>query len=253
MNTTILTLLLTLPLLAVPMFILSMYEVKLMNKLMKQLFVLLISLAGMAATVIVAVKVDRWWCSLMLVLLMLLFSTMILVRKTRGGQRMILPMLAGLLVGCGVVELYTFLAVLGLGCENALKALVPFMGLLLVLVIPVQKRALKAFLSGIMHHSQLYYYLMTNGATPEQSSDYFFRRSMKMAMIEYSGRLSALMVGSAPVLFWTLTLVGTDAVTAALLQFVLLAAMLCACVLSVWVTLVSGRRFMSDKYGNLKK
>lgn len=252
MNTLVISSLLTLLLLAVPMYVLSLYGINLMRKLVKLLLKAVCAMLVMGCVMALAIHFDHWAINLLVMIVLIVMSMVIVLVKSRAGSKFVFPLLGGMIVGCGVVELYTLLVVSNWSAEMRIKAMVPVLGILLFITVPALIGALKTYLSGIKHHSQLYYYQITNGATPEQSADYFLRRSMKVALLENMGNMATIVIGTAPVFFWTLILCGIGAAEAAFMQVLLFVASLSSTVLTVWSTLIIARRLMRDKYGNLK-
>lgn len=252
MNTLVISSLLTLLLLAVPMYVLSLYGINLMRKLVKLLFKAVCAMLVMGCVMALAIHFDHWAFNLLVMVALVAMSIVVVLVKSRAGSKFVFPLFGGMVVGCGVVEAYSLLTVSNWSGEMRIKAMIPVLGILIVIAVPALISALKTYLSGIKHHSQLYYYQITNGATPEQSADYFLRRSLKVALLENMSNMATIVIGTAPVFFWTLILCGMGAAEAAFMQILLFVASLASTVLTVWGTLIIARRIMRDKYGNLK-
>ena len=112
--------------------------------------------------------------------------------------------------------------------------------------------SLSAYYDGLRHHNQLYFYLLGNGATHAEALDAFVRRALEKAVVPGLSQMATMVVGTSPVIMWTVVMCGSGALEAAAFQLLVMAAVFCASVLSVLLSVTLTRRYMFDEYSRLK-
>ena len=118
----------------------------------------------------------------------------------------------------------------------------PVTGLLAGSITGANTKAMIAYNDSLVHHGQLYNYLLGNGCTQRQALDYFARRSLRAAIVEVSKRMSRLAIIEAPVAFFVALMGNMSILTAAALQALLLVATASASVVAVFITLTIKRK-----------
>lgn len=254
MKISLLGIVLGLVLVAFPIFIIFQYRLTLLNRYVKSIVRLIVSVAVVALCTFTSVKLNSLALNILLALLFCVFSTAMSVVKSRlKFERSFLPLLAGTLAGAIVVGLYFIFLVMGARGAQVSTWLIPIYGLLAGGMIEANARALETYYSGLRHHNQLYYYLLGNGCTHAKATEYFFRRGLQASIVTVCKRMSAVTFAAAPSIFFVAVMGGMDVLTAAALQVFLLFAVLSASLISVFVSLLIGRRYNFDEYNKLKK
>ena len=254
MKISLLGIVLGLLLIAFPIFIIIQYRLTLLNRYVKSIVRLVVSMTVIALCTFASVKLHSIAFNILLALLFCVFSAFMSVQKSRLKlSRSFLPLLAGTVTGAIVVGLYFIFLVMGARGWQVSSLLIPVYGLLTGGMIEANARALETYYSGLHNHYQLYYYLLGNGCTHAKATEYFFRRGLQASVVVVCKRMSAVAFAAAPSVFFVAIIGGLDALTGAALQVFLLFALLSASLLSVFVALLLGRRYNFDEYNKLKK
>lgn len=241
-------------LLAVPLYLLHIYKVRLLPRALRAILKMFIYLAVTGLCVKAVFAYSHWATTTLWILLMICLGASLSVSKGRlSQQRFFLPVLAGIVVAVGAVGAMTLLALKSLYAPFDLRCLVPVVGILTGTIIETNGRALSTYYAGLAHHNQLYYYMLGNGATHGQALEHFVHRALERAALPCISNMALQVVGVTPLVLWGMLLAGTDILTAFYVQILLLAAMFCTSVVSVVVTLLVARRFAFDAYLRLKQ
>lgn len=217
---------------------------------------LLRSLGVMAAGLVVCgglvafvVSKDLPWLSLLWIAFMVLAGAVTAVGRARlGERRFVLPVFVSSLLTVVVVALYFLFLVMGVRTPFEARWLVPVCGLFAGAVSHSNGKALGAYYHGLLHHHQLYDYLLGNGATHHEAVAWFVRRALHKTMLPFLSRMAALMVPLTAVPAWTLVMAGVPVFQAFLFQGLLLIATLSASMASLWLSLTLARRYSFDGY-----
>lgn len=254
MKISLLGIVLGLLLVAFPIFIIIQYRLTLLNRYVKSIVRLVVSVAVIALCTFASVKLNSLAFNIFLALLFCVCSTAMSVAKSRLKlERSYLLLLAGTVAGAIVVGLYFIFLIMGARGVQVSILLIPIYGLLTGGMIEANARALETYYSGLRNHNQLYYYLLGNGCTHAKATEYFFRRGLQASTVVVCKRMSVVVFAAAPSIFFVAVMGGMDVLTAAALQVFLLFAVLSASLLSVCVALLIGRRCNFDEYNKLKK
>lgn len=254
MKISLLGIVLGLVLIAFPIFIIFQYRLTLLNRYVKSIVRIVVSVAVIALCTFASVKLNSLAFNIFLALLFCVCSTAMSVVKARlKFERSFLPLLAGTVAGAIVVGLYFIFLIMGARGVQVSTLLIPIYGLLTGGMIEANARALETYYSGLRNHNQLYYYLLGNGCTHAKATEYFFRRGLQVSIVVVCKRMSAVVLTAAPSIFFVAVMGGMDVLTAAALQVFLLFAVLSASLIAVFVTLLIGRRYNFDEYNKLKK
>ncbi len=254
MKISLLGIVLGLVLIAFPIFIIIQYRLTLLNRYVRSIVRLLLSVAVIALCTFVSVSLHSLAFNILLALLFCVFSAFMSVLKSRLKLgRTFLPLLAGIVAGAIVVGLYFIFLVQGARGMQVSTLLIPVYGLLTGGMIEANARALETYYSGLRNHNQLYYYLLGNGCTHAKATEYFVRRGLQASLVVVCKRMSAVVFAAAPSIFFVAVMGGTDVLTATALQVLLFFAVLSASLIAVFVALLIGRRYNFDEYNKLKK
>lgn len=239
-------------LLAVPLYVLHVFNTGLLPRALRALARMALSLAVVGVALYFVFRFDHWAVNILFVLAMVVVGALAASRRARLSVRQyFVPVAAGLLVGA--VTVGCWLLVLVLGQRNPLEAryLIPVVGLLMGAMVKTNADALATYYMGLRHHNRLYYHLVGNGANAGKALEWFVRRALQRVALPSLERMAMMLVGASPVVTWSMLLCGVSVVGAIALQVVLLAAGFCASVVSLLATLYVARRFSMDEYGRL--
>ncbi|MBQ7471592.1 MAG: ABC transporter permease [Prevotella sp.] len=244
----------TLLFLAVPLYLLCIYKVKLLPRTIRAILKMLIYLSVTGLCVNMVFAYNHWAVTSVWVVMMMALGAFLTVVKGRLTQRrFFLPTLAGVVVAVAVVGGLSMLALKSLAVPFDIRCIVPVVGILTGTLIETNGRALSTYYMGLAHHNQLYYYMLGNGATHGQALEHFAHRALERAALPCITNMALQVVGITPLLLWGMLLAGSDVLTAVCVQILMLAAMFCTSVLSVVITLLVARRFAFDAYLRLKQ
>ncbi len=228
---------------ALPIFIIVRFRLNLMRNFLVSLLRMIVSVALLAALMALATWANSITLSIVLSLVICLFTALTTTVKARLKlQRNFLPIAAGSLAGILVVGFYFIFLVIGTRDPFTINFYIPVIGLLAGGITSANTKALIAYSDGLVHHGQLYNYLLGNGCTQRQALDYFVRRSLRAAILSVSKRMSRLVMIEAPVAFFVALMGNLSILTAAALQVLLMLATASASVVSVFVTLTIERK-----------
>ena len=224
---------------AIPIFIIIRFRLNLLRHFLVSLFRMVVSVGLLAALIGLATYTDSIVSSLIVCLFTALTTT---VKARLKPQSDYLPIAAGSLAGVIIVAFYCIFLVLGTRDPFAINVFLPVTGLLAGSITGANTKAMIAYNDSLVHHGQLYNYLLGNGCTQRQALDYFARRSLRAAIVEVSKRMSRLAIIEAPVAFFVALMGNMSILTAAALQALLLVATASASVVAVFITLTIKRK-----------
>lgn len=254
MNVSLLSVFFALLIIAFPIFVIIRYRLPLLNRFVKALLRLVLTTSLVALATLLCVKLNSLVVNIIVALLFGMFAASMSVLQSRLRMKAVfVPVLCGFLSGLLIVGVYTVSLILGARGWQVSVHLVPVMGLLSGGMIGAVSRALEVYYAGLRHHAQLYYYLLGNGSTHAQATEYFLRRALQTSVLFVSRQMSAVVFATAPVIFFVATIAGMNVLAATVLQVSFFIAVLGASLLAVFVALLIGRRYNFDGYNHLKK
>ncbi len=228
---------------ALPIFIIVRFRLNLMRTFLVSLLRMIVSVGLLAAVMWLATYAGNIFLSVVLSVMVCLFTALTTTIKARlQPRRDYLPIAAGSLAGIIVIGFYFIFLVLGTRDPFAVNVYLPVMGLLAGGITSANTKAFVAYNDSLVHHGQLYNYLLGNGCTRQQALDYFVRRSLRASILTVCKQMSRLVVVEAPVAFFVALMGNLSIVTAAALQVLLLMATASASVISVFVALTIQRK-----------
>lgn len=253
MEISVLAFLLGLLLLAVPIYIIYAFDIR----LMRRFFVSLVWIALVALMAGGAVKLlmhyQMVWVNIGVGVLLALLSSLVVVYKLRLRQgRLLVPLFAACLLPLFAVSLYMLIVVMSLKQPFDTRFFIPLLGLLTGLSLVPVASALRAYYTGLEHHNELYYYLLGNGATHQEAVRHFMRRGFQAALLPLFKRMSGLFVSSAPVMLLALVMGGADVWTAVFMELALSVAVMAYTLSTFWLAVLLSRRYMFDAYERLR-
>lgn len=243
MNITTLGIIFGALLVAFPIFVIIRFRLNLMRNFLKSLLRMTVSVGVLAALMGLVTWADSISVSVILSVVICLFIALTTTVKARLKlQGHYLSVAAGALAGILVVGFYFIFLVLGTRNPFTINIYIPVIGLLAGGITSANTNAFATYSDGLVHHGQLYNYLLGNGCTQRQALDYFVRRSLRASILSVSKQMSRIVFIEAPVAFFVALMGNASILTAAMLQILLTLAVASASVISVFVTLTIERK-----------
>lgn len=253
MNISVLGLVLGLLLLALPIYIIYAFDLRLMRRLLKSLAMMAVMVSAFGAITALLMTCNILWVNLLVgVALALLSSVVVVLRSGLRQRRLLLPVMAASVAPLLLVSLYVLLLVLSLKEPFDTRFFIPMLGLMVGMASGLIARALHAYYMGLAHHNELYYYLLGNGATHREAVRHFVRRGFQAALVPVMRQMSGMFLTTAPALMLGLVMSGVGVWTAALLEVVVLLAVTVYALTTFWLAILLSRRYAFDEYERLR-
>lgn len=254
MNITLIGFLLGMLLLALPLALMHRYGLRISTGRALSAIVRMVVYVGIVGGAMYTLqKHGGVGMSLLFVLVLIVLSSVTAILRSRLSLRvMFVPVTAAVAVSVVVTGVWLLLAAFGTGALVSPRFFLPVAGILSGVTITVCADSLSAYYDGLRHHNQLYFYLLGNGATHAEALDAFVRRALEKAVVPGLSQMATMVVGTSPVIMWTVVMCGSGALEAAAFQLLVMAAVFCASVLSVLLAVTLTRRYMFDEYSRLK-
>lgn len=253
MNISVLGLVLGLLLLALPIYIIYAFDLRLMRRLLKSLAMMAVMVSAFGAITALLMTCNILWVNLLVgVALALLSSVVVVLRSGLRQRRLLLPVMAASVAPLLLVSLYVLLLVLSLKEPFDTRFFIPMLGLMVGMASGLIARALHAYYMGLAHHNELYYYLLGNGATHREAVRHFVRRGFQAALVPVMRQMSGMLLTTAPALMLGLVMSGVGVWTAALLEVVVLLAVTVYALTTFWLAILLSRRYAFDEYERLR-
>ncbi len=253
MNISVLGLVLGLLLLALPIYIIYAFDLRLMRRLLKSLAMMAVMVSAFGAITALLMTCNILWVNLLVgVALALLSSVVVVLRSGLRQRRLLLPVMAASVAPLLLVSLYVLLLVLSLKEPFDTRFFIPMLGLMVGMASGLIARALHAYYMGLAHHNELYYYLLGNGATHREAVRHFVRRGFQAALVPVMRQMSGMFLTMAPALMLGLVMSGVGVWTAALLEVVVLLAVTVYALTTFWLAILLSRRYAFDEYERLR-
>lgn len=253
MNISVLGLVLGLLLIALPIYIIYAFDLRVMRRLLKSLAMMAVMVSAFGAITALLMTCNILWVNLLVgVVLALLSSVVVVLRSGLRQRRLLLPVMAASVVPLLLVSLYVLLLVLSLKEPFDTRFFIPMLGLMVGMASGLIARALHAYYMGLAHHNELYYYLLGNGATHREAVRHFVRRGFQAALVPVMRQMSGMFLTTAPALMLGLVMSGVGVWTAALLEVVVLLAVTVYALTTFWLAILLSRRYAFDEYERLR-
>lgn len=253
MNISVLGLVLGLLLLALPIYIIYAFDLRLMRRLLKSLAMMAVMVSAFGAITALLMTCNILWVNILVgVALALLSSVVVVLRSGLRQRRLLLPVMAASVVPLLFVSLYVLLLVLSLKEPFDTRFFIPMLGLMVGMASGLIARALHAYYMGLAHHNELYYYLLGNGATHREAVRHFVRRGFQAALVPVMRQMSCMFLTTAPTLMLGLVMSGVGVWTAVILEVVVLLAVMVYALTTFWLAILLSRRYAFDEYERLR-
>lgn len=253
MNISVLGLVLGLLLIALPIYIIYAFDLRVMRRLLKSLAMMAVVVSAFGAVTALLITYNVLWVNVLVaVVLALLSSVVVVLRSGLRQRRLLLPVMAANVVPLLFVSLYVLLLVLSLKKPFDTRFFIPMLGLMVGMASGLIARALRAYYIGLEHHNELYYYLLGNGATHREAVRHFMRRGFQAALVPVMKQMSGMFLTTAPTLMLGLVMSGVGVWTAVILEVVVLLAVMVYALTTFWLAILLSRRYAFDEYERLR-
>lgn len=253
MNISVLGLVLGLLLIALPIYIIYAFDLRVMRRLLKSLAMMAVVVSAFGAVTALLITYNVLWVNVLVaVVLALLSSVVVVLRSGLRQRRLLLPVMAASVVPLLFVSLYVLLLVLSLKKPFDTRFFIPMLGLMVGMASGLIARALRAYYIGLEHHNELYYYLLGNGATHREAVRHFMRRGFQAALVPVMKQMSGMFLTTAPTLMLGLVMSGVGVWTAVILEVVLVLAVMVYALTTFWLAILLSRRYAFDEYERLR-
>ena len=253
MEISALGLLLGLLLLALPIYIILAFDLRLLRRFGLSLVRMVVAVAALGGVLTLLLRYDKVWLDIVVgVALALLSAVAVVAQSGLRQRRLLVPVVAASVAPLFVLALFVLALVLSVKTPFATRFLIPLLGLMVGLSSGLVARGLRAYYMGLAHHNELYYYLLGNGATHREAVCHFMRRGFQAALLPALKRMSGLFVTGAPVLMLGLVMSGVGVWTAAVLEVAVSLAVLCYALSTFWLAVLLSRRYAFDGYERLR-
>lgn len=253
MNISVLGLVLGLLLIALPIYIIYAFDLRVMRRLLKSLAMMAVVVSAFGAVTALLITYNMLWVNVLVaVALALLSSVVVVLRSGLRQRRLLLPVMAASVVPLLFVSLYVLLLVLSLKKPFDTRFFIPMLGLMVGMASGLIARALRAYYIGLEHHNELYYYLLGNGATHREAVRHFMRRGFQAALVPVMKQMSGMFLTTAPTLMLGLVMSGVGVWTAVILEVVVVLAVMVYALTTFWLAILLSRRYAFDEYERLR-
>ena len=240
-------------LLAIPVYVIYRFKLKIINRVLAAVCRMVLVVFAKALMVYTIIKLNSVGFSIVAFLLLVSVSSILVVRKSGlKPTKLLIPVMGGMLLTTSVIGFYVLFFVLGLKNPFVPQYFLPVMGLIAFGMISVNARALQIYYMGLKNHSQLYYYLLGNGSNHYEAVSYLLRRCLQASIVSSTRQLSRIVMVSAPVLMFGMMLGGAGVVDAAVCQVLFMIVVMASSIGAVIVTLLLARQGSFDEYERLK-
>lgn len=250
---TILGFILGLLLLALPLYVMFKFRLRIMDIVFASLVRMAVTMGVVGGLLYLVMSYNALWLNVVCMVLMALAGTLYAVKRSRLSlRRFFLPVGAGFVTSTLLISLYLLFLVLGAESPLAANLSLPVAGVLIGAMVMCNAKALHTYYIGLENHHQLYDYLLGNGATHRQAVNFFVRRALEANIVPEARVMAYAMVSASPALMWGLLIGGVGLWQAIAVNVVLAIASMSASVLSLVVALIVARRYCFDDYQSLK-
>ncbi len=252
MTLSYLNMLLGLLLLAVPGYLLYVYDRLALTKAAVAVARMLVQTGLMALCLWGLYRLDSLWLNLLWLLLLVVAAAFMLVSRTHLRSRVLmLPACVGMLVSVLAVSSYVLWGVLRPESPASARWFVPVTGVLMAHVLTTNIHGVRTYFDSLRQDSQPYYTLLGNGATRLQALAPYITRALRSLTVPAMANLSVMGLFVMPMLLSGLLLGGVGPLEAVGVFVLLTVASLAVSLLSVAMILWLADRRAFNRQGQL--
>lgn len=240
-------------LMAVPLYFFYLYKVRLTKstiiatvRMIVQLFLIGIYLKYLFLW-------NNPFINILWVMIMVLVASFTSISRTRlKAKYMFIPIAVGLFVSAMVIALYFLIFVLQLKNPFESQYFIPIVGILMGNMLGVNVLSLSTYFGGLNRDSQLYYYLLGNGATQQEALTPFINKAIHKAFTPCIANMAVMGIVAFPGTMIGQILGGSQPDTAIKYQMMIVVITFCASMLSLIITIRLANMKAFDRYGKLQ-
>jgi len=252
MTISYLNMLLGLLLLAVPAYLLYIYDRQSLRNAVMAVLRMLVQLGAMGGCLWALYHFDSMWLNLLWLLLLVVAAAFMLVSRTHLRSRILfLPACVGMFVSVLAVSSYVLWVVLQPASPSSARWFVPVTGVLMAHVLITNIHGVRTYFDSLRQDSQPYYTLLGNGASRLRALAPYFTRSLRSLMVPALANLSVLGLFVVPMLLSGLLIGGVSPIQAVVIFALLTIACLTTSLLSVSLILWLSDRYAFNRQGKL--
>lgn len=253
MKITILGVVLGLLLLIIPLYTIYYFRLRLMHRFAKAFARMFLGVAIMAVLVYSALLLNSVVYDIVVFLILALVSSAISLGKAQlKVSKLIVPVGIGTTIASAAVGFYFAFLVLGEKNPFLPNIFIPLFGIIIGGMTGANTKALQSYYSGLLNHGQLYNYIIGNGGTHREATQFFLRRSLQTSIVSVSKQMSRFVVMTAPVVLFAMVMSGADVLTAFALQVLIYVAVVAASLIALFIAIFIGKKYSFDEYERLK-
>ncbi len=240
-------------LLALPLYVIYAFQLRVLQRYLRSLACMAVAVAACGGAVSVLMHSGGVWPGIVAgVALAVLGAVVTSLRSHLPMRQVLVPVMIAGVLPLFVVALYVAWLVLGVGNPLDTRFFVPLLGVLVGTASGLVARALRTYYAGVAHHNELYLYLLGNGATHREAVRHFMRRGFQAALVPVMKRMSTTCLTTAPAMMLALVMGGTPVWTACVVEVTAVAAVTVYALATFWGAVVLSRRYAFDEYERLK-
>lgn len=224
----------------------SLYDRRVMNRMLRVLAAVALSLAVVSMLMWGVLLLNTWWAYVVWALLLAVCVSLYTLNKARLSPRpFLLPLFGSVLVGMGIVY-GTMLLLTGMSYG------VLMLGVLSVasgMLMASACKALAVYIASMRHTQEHYQYMLANGASHEEAVLPSVIRAMRATVVPTIHIVKSPLLLAPPLVFCGMLLGGIPPLVAALLVFILIVLVQVACVVTTFLTILLVDRSLFDDAG----
>ena len=252
MTLSYINLLLGLLLLAVPGYLIYIYDRQKLHKAVKAVVRMAVQMSVVGAGLWFLYRYDSVWLCLVWLALLVVAAAFLIVSRTNMPSRVLmLPACVAMFVSVLAVSTYVLYGVLRPEDPMSTRWLVPVMGVLMAHVLTTTIHGVRTYFDSLRQDSLPYYTLLGNGATRLQALAPYITRALRSLMVPAIGNFSVMGLFVMPMLLSGLLIGGMKPVEAVLAFVAIMFAAVTASVLSLLLTLWLSDRKSFNRQGRL--
>lgn len=238
---------------AIPLYVAYIYNLKMSHAILVSFVKVLVRIGILGGVLHFLMQMGNVWLTLSFTLFIIVLMSVVVVLKAHLRLHdFIIPVLGGMMVPVIVTGAMLLLANVSVGADFGIRYVLPVMALLSGGIVEPMSKSLATYYMGLLHHNHLYYYLVGNGASHAEALSYLSRRAIRQSLNSGLRTMSAVAVGIAPMMMWTMFMCGRSAVEATGWQLLMVLATLASSVMAVVLAMMIARRFVVDGYSRIK-
>ena len=240
-------------LLAIPIFLLKIYKIKLTGAILISTLRMLIQLSLVAVYLEFVFEMNSAYLNTLWVVLMIVVGVMTTIRRVAIKWKLFfLPLLVASISSIAIIDAFFLGLVLKLEYVFDARYFIPISGMVLGNSLNHNIVGLSTYVKGLSEKSDLYYFLLTNSDSKKWAIRPFINESVRQGLNPLIASMSVIGLISLPGMMTGQILGGSSPVTAIKYQIMIMIAIFVGCTLNLFLSILLSNRMMFDTYSNLK-